>query len=26
MVLNIRVPLKVFGDIHGQYQDLMRFF
>ena len=26
MVLRLRVPLKVFGDIHGQYQDLMRFF
>lgn len=26
MVLNLRVPIKVFGDIHGQYQDLMRFF
>ena len=26
MVLNVKVPIKVFGDIHGQYQDLMRFF
>jgi protein phosphatase len=26
MVLRIRAPIKVFGDIHGQYQDLMRFF
>ena len=26
MVLDVKVPVKVFGDIHGQYQDLMRFF
>ncbi len=26
MVLRINTPVKVFGDIHGQYQDLMRFF
>ena len=26
MVLKIESPVKVFGDIHGQYQDLMRFF
>ena len=26
MVLRLRAPIKVFGDIHGQYQDLMRFF
>ncbi len=26
MVLRLKVPIKVFGDIHGQYQDLMRFF
>jgi len=25
-VLKVKVPVKVFGDIHGQYQDLMRFF
>lgn len=26
MVLRIEAPIKIFGDIHGQYQDLMRFF
>lgn len=26
MVLKIKTPVKVFGDIHGQYEDLMRFF
>ena len=26
MVLRVDAPCKVFGDIHGQYQDLMRFF
>ena len=26
MVLRVDSPVKVFGDIHGQYQDLMRFF
>jgi protein phosphatase len=26
MVLQVRAPLKIFGDIHGQYSDLMRFF
>jgi diadenosine tetraphosphatase ApaH/serine/threonine PP2A family protein phosphatase len=26
MVLNLRSPAKIFGDIHGQYSDLMRFF
>lgn len=26
MVLRVDAPAKVFGDIHGQYQDLMRFF
>jgi len=25
-VLRIKLPVKVFGDFHGQYQDLMRFF
>jgi len=26
MVLRLRAPIKVFGDVHGQYADLMRFF
>jgi diadenosine tetraphosphatase ApaH/serine/threonine PP2A family protein phosphatase len=26
ILLNVRVPIKIFGDIHGQYTDLMRFF
>ena len=26
VIKEIRPPVKVFGDIHGQYVDLMRFF
>ena len=26
MVLSVRAPLKIFGDIHGQFTDLMTFF
>jgi len=26
IVLKVRAPVKIFGDIHGQYTDLMRFF
>jgi len=26
MVLRVQAPIKIYGDIHGQYSDLMRFF
>ena len=26
ILLKLRAPLKVIGDLHGQFQDLMRFF
>jgi len=26
IVIRINTPAKVFGDVHGQFQDLMRFF
>mmetsp|Transcript_19925 Transcript_19925/g.43464 ORF Transcript_19925/g.43464 Transcript_19925/m.43464 type:complete len:850 (-) Transcript_19925:76-2625(-) len=26
MVLHLRAPIKVYGDLHGQYLDLMRLF
>ena len=26
MVLKVEASVKVFGDIHGQYQDIMKFF
>lgn len=25
-VLQLKVPIKVFGDLHGQFGDLMRLF
>jgi hypothetical protein len=25
-VLQIRAPVKIFGDLHGQFGDLMRLF
>jgi hypothetical protein len=25
-LVTLNAPVKVFGDIHGQYKDLMRFF
>ncbi len=26
MVLSVKYPIKIFGNIHGQYNDLMRYF
>jgi protein phosphatase len=26
IILQVNTPIKIFGDIHGQYEDLMRFF
>jgi protein phosphatase len=26
MILTPKTPLKIFGDIHGQFTDLMSFF
>lgn len=26
MILQAKPPLKIFGDIHGQFTDLMSFF
>ncbi len=26
VVIDVKSPVKIFGDLHGQYQDLMRFF
>ena len=26
ILLRLRAPIKIFGDVHGQYADLMRFF
>lgn len=25
-IINVKYPIKIFGNIHGQYNDLMRFF
>lgn len=25
-LLKVRAPVKVFGDLYGQYSDLMKFF
>ena len=25
-ILKLKMPIKIFGDLHGQFSDLMRFF